>query len=220
MKAQCISLKFSIIIFILLVCTETRSYENNYIVSEMEILLVEEFPNVQFVYMPEDVRSVILELHDKIISNENCQFWDNLSNDANIVFYKDLLIELPIIIDFLHKNRSYFDDSYYKIASDLLEEYNLAIVNGDALVESDDFTEYKKATNNNEILTLFDCAQKTIRRKKKKVCVKVKVCPGQVGHYWSNRCYGKYRFNRKYGSNWKFRCNWKSRTDWKYGSDR
>jgi hypothetical protein len=135
----------SIALFFLLGLHIHAEEKKNQLISKQEGSLVAEFPEVQFVYMPENIRNIILDVYDQIAKSWDEQqlrsfspLIDDLRAGAHITQSKHMSDILPSVIDLVSATRGSFHSPLAQAErKKTLRNYQKSIKSGDARITID-----------------------------------------------------------------------------------
>lgn len=106
--------------------------QSNDDISEQEFEMLVQRHDEKFVYVPADVRDVMVALLD------NDELVTDLKNNAHILQHESACALMPKALIALEQRKSLIATADYVVAKILLEEYQEALANGDALISLDD----------------------------------------------------------------------------------
>lgn len=164
----CVGLLVGIMIY----CNAQEIENSN--LSDDEIALIKQFPDMSFAYLPDNLREILLALHSRSFQDNHLnQFWDKLNQQSHVVLTQELLEVLTNLIELLEKNRLSLDESDSQLILHLLTEYKKAVENEETFICLDDFISTKDRKNKILCNLLVKCQ---LIARELKVCGDLKVC--------------------------------------------
>ena len=121
-------------LLLLLSCNARAEGQSNGGISEQEIELIAFSDDKKFVYVPEDVRSVMIALHGA----DSAELMADLAQGGHIMSAESMAILLPRMFAALEQRKLLVAAADYAIAKALLVAYQAAVSNGDAFIELED----------------------------------------------------------------------------------
>ena len=127
------------LIFLLSFGINTQAQDSpHYSVSQVEEALVSKYPEIQFAYVPENVRALVVSLFkdapcDSLVRELCC----DLESGVHISRYQEMFDLMPLVIAELSARKDCLSSADYQNDMALSLEYQKALENGEALLMSD-----------------------------------------------------------------------------------
>jgi hypothetical protein len=139
-------------------------------VTDKEIELIAEFSDTKFAYIPENIRNLILSLHDELKDHCSPELIDDLRHEAHIALYEDIVSAMSHVMQAVESKRLLMKEGDYEAYKNLLLSYDTSLQNGEALITAEPDT---RSSNTKTVCSLI--AKRKITASQLKVCGNAKI---------------------------------------------